>query len=229
MRFFRKSFLYFYHKYKNRKFVKFYWTSDISYRCKFEGKNHIGKGSSFFGTLGYGTYIAENCFINAVIGRFCSIGAGFRYVNSTHPYKAPFVTTSPYFISNDSTTYFGCHSYAKHQMMDEFLFYDKDNGIVNRIGSDVWIGLDVTIIGGVTIGDGAVVLTNAVVTKDVPPYAVVGGVPARIITYRYDDDTIAFLLKVKWWDKDFSWFNENWQLLSDLGAFKKYFGYKCNN
>ena len=108
--------------------------------------------------------------------------------------------------------------------MDEFLFYDKNKGIVNRIGSDVWIGLDVTIIGGVTIGDGAVVLTNAVVTKDVPPYAVVGGVPAKIITYRYDEETIAFLLKSKWWDNNEEWFENNWELMCDLEKFKKVYG-----
>ncbi|MBP3471748.1 MAG: antibiotic acetyltransferase [Paraprevotella sp.] len=91
------------------------------------------------------------------------------------------------------------------------------------MGSDVWIGLDVNIIGGIEISDGAVVLSRAVVTKDVPPYAIVGGVPARIIGYRYDAETIDFLLRVKWWNNDEQWFRENWMLLNDIEKFKRYF------
>ncbi len=107
--------------------------------------------------------------------------------------------------------------------MEEFLFYDKERQIVNKIGSDVWIGIDVTLIGGVEIGDGAVVLTKAVVTKDVPPYAIVGGVPARIIGYRYDEETIKFLQNIKWWDMSPEWLKRNANLLCDIEALKEYF------
>lgn len=193
----RRLVLFVYHKYKNGKLCKFYWSSKLSYRCKFEGKTHIGKNTFFYGSVGYGTYIASDCFISAEIGRFCSIGSGMRYINATHPYKAPFATTSPYFVSKNPSTYFGCHSYAKQQMMNEFLFYDKNRDLVNKIGNDVWTGLNVILIGGVKIGDGAVVLTNAVVTKDVPPYAIVGGIPAKVIGYRYDEKTIHFLQKIQ--------------------------------
>ena len=68
------------------------------------------------------------------------------------------------------------------------------------IGNDVWIGRDVTIYSGVTIGDGAVIAGQSVVTQSVPPYAVVAGNPARIVKYRFDAETIAALLEVKWWD-----------------------------
>ena len=101
-------------------------------------------------------------------------------------------------------------------MMEEFLYYDRERELVNKIGSDVWIGLNVTLIGGVEIGDGAVVLTNAVVTKDVPPYAIVGGVPAKVIGYRYDEETIRLLLETKWWNNSEEWFLENWRLLCDV-------------
>ena len=74
--------------------------------------------------------------------------------------------------------------------------------------------------------DGAVVLAHAVVTKDVPPYAIVGGVPAKVIGYRYDEDTIDFLLKVKWWNKDKKWFKEHWELLCDIDKMKTYFNEK---
>ena len=68
------------------------------------------------------------------------------------------------------------------------------------IGNDVWIGYEAVVLAGVTIGDGAVIGARAVVTKDVPPYAVVGGVPARLIRRRFPDDTISALLALKWWD-----------------------------
>lgn len=68
------------------------------------------------------------------------------------------------------------------------------------IGHDVWIGYDATIMPGVTIGDGAIIGTRAVVTKDVAPYEIVGGNPAKVIRKRYDEDTIVFLLKLQWWN-----------------------------
>ncbi len=68
------------------------------------------------------------------------------------------------------------------------------------IGNDVWIGANAIILPGVNIGDGAVIGAGTVVTKDVPPYAIVGGNPARVIKYRFDENTINTLLKIKWWD-----------------------------
>jgi virginiamycin A acetyltransferase len=70
------------------------------------------------------------------------------------------------------------------------------------IGNDVWIGYQAVIMPGVHIGDGAIIATRAVVTKDVPAYGIVGGVPARIIKYRFDKPTIQMLLTIKWWDWD---------------------------
>ncbi len=68
------------------------------------------------------------------------------------------------------------------------------------IGNDVWIGFDAVIMSGVTIGDGAIIGTRAIVTKDVPPYTIVGGIPAKPIRKRYRDEVISDLLKLKWWD-----------------------------
>lgn len=76
--------------------------------------------------------------------------------------------------------------------------WDNKGDIV--IGNDVWIGYEAVILAGVTIGDGAVIGARAVVTKDVPPYTIVGGVPARPIKKRFSDRTIADLLEIKWWD-----------------------------
>lgn len=222
-RFVRKVLLYLFHKYKNKNKVTFYWSSDFSYRCNFEGKNYIGPHTSFFGSVGYGTYIDGGCFISANVGRFCSIGARCKYINTTHPYKTPFATTSPYFTSNASTTFFGRNGYADRLMFEEFKFYDKEKELVNKIGNDCWFGTDVTLLGGIEIGNGAVVLAKAFVTKDVPPYAIVGGIPAKIIGYRYDEETIEFLQKIQWWNNDEQWFKENWELLCDIEKLKEFY------
>ena len=76
--------------------------------------------------------------------------------------------------------------------------WDNRGDIV--IGNDVWIGYEAVILSGVTIGDGAIIGTRAVVTKDVPPYTIVGGVPAKSIRKRFDEKVIEALLKIKWWD-----------------------------
>ena len=75
--------------------------------------------------------------------------------------------------------------------------------------------------------NGAIVLAGAVVTKDVPPYAIVGGIPAKVMKYRYDKETIAFLLSIKWWNNSLEWFKEHWELLTDIDKLKNY--YKQND
>jgi acetyltransferase-like isoleucine patch superfamily enzyme len=93
-----------------------------------------------------------------------------------------------------------------------------------RVGSDVWTGYGSWTLGAVTIGDGAIVATGAVVTTDVPPYAVVGGVPARVIRYRHSEDQRAALLEIRWWDWPVEQIREAVTLLvsSDIDAFIEY-------
>jgi acetyltransferase-like isoleucine patch superfamily enzyme len=111
-------------------------------------------------------------------------------------------------------------TFTKKQQYDELVFADPENKYPIIIGNDCWIGQGAFIVGGVTIGDGAAVLAHAVVTKDIPPYAIVGGIPAKVIKYRYDENDIQFLLNYKWWDKDISWLSDNADLLCDIDMLK---------
>ena len=86
-------------------------------------------------------------------------------------------------------------------------------------GNDVWIGSRATILGGVTIGHGAIIAAGAVVTKDVPPYAIVGGVPAKVIKYRFNEQQIEKLLSNPWWDKPIRWIKEHSQEFKDIEVY----------
>ena len=224
-----KLLLYLWQKKHNGDKVKFWYSTHISYRCRFEGLNMVGEQTSFFGSLGYGSYVGGGSLVSAEIGRFTSIGPRCKYINATHAYKSPFATTCPLFFSQNGNGNVQGVTFAKKQMIEEFKYYDKDRELVNKIGNDCWLGSDVTLIGGVEIHDGAVVLAHAVVTKDVPAYAIVGGVPAKVIGYRYDDDTIQFLQKIQWWNNSPEWFDENWHLLNDIEGLKKEYAQKKIN
>ena len=89
------------------------------------------------------------------------------------------------------------------------------------IQNDVWIGAGALLMDGVTIGNGAIVAARSVVTKDVPPYAIVGGTPAKLIRYRFDEDEIEFLEELQWWNKDLSWIEKHVGLFHDVQKFMK--------
>lgn len=205
---------------------RFPFNANISLACSFEGMSAIYAHTSFKGHLGFGSYIAQNCSLSAYIGRFTSIAPGVTCNPGRHALQAPFATTSPCFYSlNKSHSQCGS-TFATKQMFDEFRMVDEKHGIALDIGNDVWIGERTFIVGGVTIGDGAVVLAGAVVTKDVPPYAIVGGVPAKLVKYRYDKETIDFLLRIKWWNNTPNWLKENWELLTDIDQLKQYYNHE---
>jgi acetyltransferase-like isoleucine patch superfamily enzyme len=186
----------------------------------FEGNNKLHYNSTFQGKLGYGSYIGPSSKIYGKVGRFTSIAPNVVVNNGFHPFKEPFVSTSPVFFSKRKQTKV---SFADRQLFTEVLYADKDNKYPVIIGNDCWIGQNVFLAGGVTIGDGALVMAGAVVVKDVPSYAIAGGVPAKIIDYRYNKETIQFLQSVKWWDRDIDWLKTNAKLMTDLEKFKIYF------
>jgi acetyltransferase-like isoleucine patch superfamily enzyme len=159
--------------------------------------------------VGCNTYFAhDTAVVNAKIGSFCSIGPEVRIGLGKHP-SSGFVSTYPAFFCTDNG---GCRvSFVSQNLFEQF-------GQV-EIGSDVWIGAKVIVSDGVTIGDGAIVAAGAVVTKEVPPYAIVGGVPAKIIKYRFNKEQIDDLLKIKWWDKDIEWIIARAHLFSDVSEF----------
>lgn len=201
--------------------LRFSYSVGISDNSHFEGANILYPHVEFEGTLGYGSYIGAYSVFSGKVGRFCSIAQRVFVVNGVHPYTYPFVTTSPMFFSRNKQSGI---TFAKEQKIEEFRFADKEKMFPVIVGNDCWIGAGVMLIAGVTIGDGAVVLANATVTKDVPPYAIVGGTPARILNYRYTQADIDFLLIHKWWENNFDWFERHADLLCDMKLYQSFIG-----
>lgn len=124
-----------------------------------------------------------------IIGKFCSIACGAKFLFNSANHTSKSLSTYPFPIFFEEW---------ELDVQNITTAWDNKGDIV--IGNDVWIGYESVIMSGVTIGDGAIIGTRAVVTKDVPPYTIVGGVPAKHIRKRFTDDDIAALLKMKWWD-----------------------------
>lgn len=147
-------------------------------------------------SIGAHSYISSNTDIeNAEIGKFCSIADNCRIGMSGHDLN--FLSTSPLFTQRENAL-------QERWINKDILQYKEESERV-IIGNDVWIGSHALIKGGVSIGDGAVIAAGAVVVKNVPPYAIVGGVPASIIRYRFEKHIIDKLLSLQWWNKDDEW------------------------
>ena len=188
----------------------------IKYRKLIEGPCKIGKNTYINGKIGKYTYVGENCNINGNIGSFCCISNNVNIVPSFHPLD--WVSMSPCFYSNEKQ----CGvSFVNEKKIQDSLYVDSDDKPSCIIGNDVWIGQNVLIKGGIRIGNGCCIAMGAVVTKDVPDYAVVGGVPARIIKYRFSRSDINILLKSKWWEKDEKWLKENKHIFESIDIFRK--------
>ena len=192
--------------------VRLSYTAVISPKSTFEGLNYIGSYTYFKGEMGLGSYISSNSNLTAKIGRFSSIGPRVYTIQGRHPFRAPFASTSPFFFS---PAILAGKSFVHKSYFKEYKYAQLPYFTVN-IGSDCWIGADVKIISGVNINNGAVVLAGTVVTKDIPPYAIVGGVPGKILGYRYEENICNKLEIIKWWDKPLDWIEQNNHLLRDI-------------
>lgn len=179
------------------------------------GYNSYAKSSTF----GYANFIKNNVSINnskldsytyvsdgtkiqyATIGKFCSIGPECQLGLGKHP--STFVSTHPVFYSTLPYMTFADKNY-----------YNEFESII--IGNDVWIGSRVIVLDGVSISDGAIVAAGSLVTKNVPPYAIVGGVPAKVIKYRFEEAVIDKLLEDKWWNKDIKFLKNNFYIFHSI-------------
>lgn len=182
------------------------------YNCKFNLYNTIYKYSRLRNTeIGNYSYIARNCQIyNTTIGKFTCIGPNVVTGMGAHPSSA-FVSSHPLFYSTLGQS-------SGLVIVEKNLFNEFPE---TKIGNDVWIGNNAIIKYGITIGHGAIIGAGAVVTKDVEPYSIVGGVPAKIIKYRFSEEQIDFLLNFKWWDYDLKWLKANKDIFQDIEKFMK--------
>jgi chloramphenicol O-acetyltransferase type B len=129
----------------------------------------------------YADGLPNTCFR---MGAYCSVAHECKVLIGLE-HRPDWVTTYPFSVLEPSLAHIPGQPASRGDVV---------------IGNDVWIGMEAMILSGVTIGDGAVVAARALVTRDVPPYAIVGGVPAKVLSKRFDDATIARLLALKWWD-----------------------------
>lgn len=144
------------------------------------------------------------------VGRFCSFASGVTILTGCN-HRTDWISTYPF-----------QNLYGRDRELP-FPSWSKGDVV---IGHDVWVGVDALILSGVTIGHGAVIAARSVVTKDVPPYAIAAGSPARIVKYRFDHHTIAALLAIAWWDWPQPKIDEALPLLMspNLDAFLKRYG-----
>ncbi len=163
-----------------------YWDNT----SKFTNRTKLGALVRLLGcNIGKYTIINRGCsLVYATIGNFSSLAGFIQLGAGRHPLN--YIATSEIF-------------YNKNRLANQWVKSIEFKGnLPITIGSDVWIGSQAFVMGGVNIGHGAVVGSRSVVTKDVPPYAVVAGVPAKIIKYRFNENVITRLLEIKWWDFD---------------------------
>ena len=168
-----------------------------------KGRNYIGKNTYLSNVeMGFGSYISDKGILkNTKIGKYTSIGPEVQTILGRHP-SHTFAAVHPAFFSKGTDLGF---AYSKETVFQEFDYIDKEKNIQVLIGNDVWIGSGAKILQGVTIGDGAIIGAGSLVTKDVPPYEVYGGIPAKKIKDRFGDREKEGLKRLQWWNKGEPW------------------------
>lgn len=165
--------------------------------------------------IGTGTYIVDNCVMrHTKIGRFCAIADGVRTGLGTHPTHT-YVSIHPAFFSTMRQAGF---SFVEQDTFDE-LPRVRQSCYAVEIGNDVWLGSGVRVRDGIRIGDGAIVGAGAVVVRDLEPYSINVGVPAKTIRFRFTPREIEFLREFRWWDRDFTWLRTNAHLFQNATCF----------
>jgi acetyltransferase-like isoleucine patch superfamily enzyme len=174
-------------KYIYSKGIKFVLLRPSFRGCSIQKSSKVNLNSLLVNvTMGKYSYIGYDCSVtNAKIGSFCSISNNCVIGAPSHPVN--WVSTSPVFIR------------GRNILGKNFSTHEFENNETTCIGNDVWIGTNCLIRSGITIGDGAIIGMGSVVTKDVPPYEIWAGNPAKLIKKRFDDDTIHDLLNIEWW------------------------------
>ena len=159
-------------------------------------------GGNALHTMGSFSYVWSDLKANTVVGRYSSISNWIRIFGPQHPYNS--FTTSSFTYDGKFPIFTECNKDTSEEgfKIKPPVIPPEQQRIT--IGNDVWIGSHCALKPGITIHDGAVIATGAVVTKDVPPYAIVGGVPAKVIKMRFSDNIICEMLKLQWWDYCFA-------------------------
>lgn len=159
--------------------------------------------------IGSHSYIQKNSSVfNSTIGKFCSIASNVTIAPGFHSIFG--VSTHPAFYLKNTP--------LSVTFADKDYYESKKNVI---IGNDVWIGINAIILDGVSIGTGSIIAAGAVVVKDVAPYSIVGGVPAKHIKYRFDEEIIDIIQKSEWWNFSDEWFKQNAEVMMDIRKFIK--------
>jgi len=182
----------FYRRLKIAKSIEGFWAHLLSYadeNCIFSEYNQLHMGTKIINSkLGRFSYVTNARIGHSHVGAFCSI-APDACIGGLGHHPTNFISTHPSFYSTSRQAGI---SFTNKNAYDEFT--------TTTLGNDVWVGARSIILDGVNISDGAIIGAGAVVTKDVPPYCIVAGVPARAIRKRYDDSCIAELLDWRWWE-----------------------------
>jgi acetyltransferase-like isoleucine patch superfamily enzyme len=204
-----------YHKYCSDKKILIARKVKLNNHTMLEGFNKIYEGTSISNSLlGRGTYIGSFSKLeNGIIGRFCCIAPHVEVIYGRHSLDNS-VSVHPAFYSLRKQ---GGFTFVENQKFHEFNLIDGKYSFV--IGNDVWLGYGVKIMEGLTVGDGAVVAVGSVVTKNIPPYEIWGGVPAKKIKNRFSDEIKCKLDAIKWWNSDMNKLKAQASLFSDIDKF----------